>query len=242
MISPHNQYLNTEIIELKLRSLDSKNTTKNAILLDGDRTLTPHDTGYLFGDLLGVKHQVKSIFESAGYSFSSFLRVQEIYGNLPLDSFNTCSIQVARKANLYPGIVEFIRSCMPIAMVIIVTSSLQEVWENILSVNQLNVPVIGMNHPQISPQIVGKEEKQFVAYWLKSLGYRVVSLGDSELDVGMLIHADLPIIVVNHRNNKDLLPLLEKRKSCIRQISFLYPSHEGIVSTSLVEILDYLRS
>lgn len=240
MSSFYTQDLNIKGIESLLRDRHKHTQQKNVLLLDGDRTLSHQDTGYMFGDLLGIKYQIKSIFESNGYSFDAFRKVQEIYGKLPLDVFNDRSAKVAREVTLYPGVVEFIKDCIPIAITIIVTSSLQEIWQNISSINELDIVVIGMNHPEVSFQVVGKEEKRFISYWFKSLGCRVVSLGDSELDVGMLSHADLPIIVVNHRSNRDLLPLLD-RKLYMKQLSFSYPLHQDMANTSLVEILDYLR-
>ena len=68
------------------------------------------------------------------------------------------------------------------------------------------------------------------------MGKKVVAFGDSDVDTLMLQKADKAIVVVNHKNNWDLIPNLKNHKS-LYQISFKDFTHSGLNQIRFEDII-----
>lgn len=210
MISlPRTPEANARRIEAVVGQLAASCRDRPVFLVDGDRTLTPDDTSRTFLTRAGLDPLViKRRFERDGYVFEAFRFHADVHVALGEDVFARLAPEVAREAPMYPGSMEFLRAARGVGRVFVVSAGIPRIWRALLDSHQLDdVGVIGGVDPAL-PYVFGRREKGLVARLFLAHGARVVSVGDSEVDADMLFLSHHAVVVVNHRQNADLMPHL----------------------------------
>ena len=183
-------------------------------LVDGDRTLTPDDTSRTFlsragGDPLVIKRR----FQQDGYVFDAFRFHAQVHLKLGEAVFAALAPGVAADAPTHPGAMDFLREATAGGRVFVVSAGIPRIWRLLLDQHGLDeVEVIGGVDPR-NPFVFGRIEKAQVAQLFLPYATRVVGVGDSEVDADMLRLCDHAVMVVNHRQNADLMPHIKQHRS-----------------------------
>ena len=236
---PINQQENINKLNIYLESIISLFKHKFIFLFDADRTLCEFDTSRLFNDLAGIDLQrIKEGFVKHGYNFEGFLNNAKIYSELEFEQYKNYSKTIANRTNLYPGVNDLMNKIRRFADICIVTAGIKEIWQEIKEKHfSEDVKLLGGLHQWNSDFIIGKYEKGYFCDCLKKQGKIVFAFGDTDVDTFMLQKAHHAFIIVNHKNNWDLIPNLLDHKSLF-QISFkdfLHPNIPSTTYSSLVE-------
>ncbi len=200
---------NIERMRAVLEPLVMGSRGRNVFLVDADRTLCAEDTSRDFlrragGDPMAVKARFKEL----GYCFESFRVHTEAHVELGKAVFRRLGPEVAAETSVYPGVVEFLSKAREGADVFVVTSGIPAIWRPLLERHGVaGVPVIGGIDPS-APFVFGRSEKGWLARAFKAQARKLVAIGDSDVDTEMLSVADHAVVVVNHRQNEDLVPHL----------------------------------
>ena len=209
---------------------------RDIFLVDADRTLCAEDTsrGFLSragGDPMAVKARFKEL----GYCFGSFRFHAQAHVELGSAVFDEIAPQVASEVVLHPGAVEFLAGAADRAAVFVVTSGIPGIWRSLLEDLGLGtVPVIGGIDPS-APFVFGRAEKGWLARAFQSGARTLVAVGDSDVDTEMLSTADHAVVVVNHRQNEDLVPHLQGHTS-LHQVVPRGQPHPGIREISFPQV------
>ncbi|MCP4871989.1 MAG: hypothetical protein GY898_25065 [Proteobacteria bacterium] len=201
---------------------------REIFLVDADRTLCAEDTsrGFLSragGDPMAVKARFKEL----GYCFESFRFHAQAHVELGSAVFAELAPQVASEVVLHPGAVDFLAAAADRAAVFVVTSGIPRIWRSLLEQHGLGaVPVIGGIDPG-APFVFGRAEKGWAARAFQAGARTLVGVGDSDVDTEMLSTADHAVVVVNHRQNEDLVPHLHGHTS-LHQVVPRGQPHPGI--------------
>ncbi|KAL7581094.1 hypothetical protein ACA910_005897 [Epithemia clementina (nom. ined.)] len=193
------------------------------LLIDGDRTLCPMDTGTIFfqqgsksggggGDLL------KSIFQRyPNYEFRAFWEVAMLYETvLPSYSEYETRAKLIGKAEveIFKEWKSFLSSLPLNVHAIVVTSGIREVFQAALSStfgeNHPHISLIAGNHLALHPYLVDSSAKAIVVRELKRLhkGCTIIAFGDSAVDIPMLMEADRGYVVIDDRRNRSMTDFL----------------------------------
>jgi phosphoserine phosphatase len=201
-------------------------------LVDGDRTLSPDDTSRTFLALAGMDPlPIKRRFQRDGYVFDAFRFHAEVHVQLGEVVFAELAPKVAEAAPLYPGAAEFLAEAARQGHVFVVSAGIPRIWRAILDRLGLSgVVAIGGIDPS-DPFVFGRSEKAQVAELFRSHASQIVAVGDSDVDTEMLRRADHAVVVVNHRQNADLLPGLVGHPS-LWQVVPRGEAHPGIPQLS----------
>ena len=166
------------------------------LLIDGDRTLVPQDTGTLFFDqvlTLNVPQPLKKIFKRyESYTFQAFWEVAMLYSNvLSLDEYNSlCKKIGSEQVHVYEAWHSFLDGLPNNVHPIILSSSIREVWlamqlhhtEKHGQTSGLSrASVIAGNSLSLHSYIIDAQAKALVAKELRRLhcGCIIVGFGDS---------------------------------------------------------------
>ena len=158
------------------------------LLIDGDRTLCPMDTGKVFIDFLPDIEggdPLKKIFKRYdSYSFQAFLEVARFYDNvISTTDYQDLSLKIGRdEVTMYDEWIQFLTSIHPTVQPIVLTSGNREIWQAALESNNLgNVTLLAGNHIGLHSYIVDSQAKAVVAKKLRDLhgGCKIISFGDS---------------------------------------------------------------
>jgi adenylate kinase len=166
------------------------------LLIDGDRTLVPQDTGTLFFDqvsTLNVPQPLKEIFQRyESYTFQAFWEVAMLYSNvLSLDEYNSlCKKIGSEQVHVHEAWNSFLNGLPNNVHPIILSSSIREVWlamqlhhtEKHGQTSGLGrASVIAGNSLCLHSYIIDDQAKALVAKELRRLhcGCIIVGFGDS---------------------------------------------------------------
>jgi phosphoserine phosphatase len=197
-------------------------------LVDGDRTLTPDDTSRTFLSRAGLDPLViKRRFQRDGYVFDAFRFHAEMHVALGEALFAELAPRVAADTLTHPGAIEFLHAATALGRVFVVSAGIPRIWRALLDRHGLDdVGVIGGVDPR-NPYVFGRIEKAQVARLFLPHATRIVGLGDSEVDADMLRLSDHAVMVVNHHQNADLVPHLDRHPSLWQVVPSGAP-HAGI--------------
>jgi len=197
-------------------------------LVDGDRTLTAEDTSRTFLKRAGLDPmEIKTRFEREGYVFSAFHFHARRHVELGEAAFAQLAPEVAQKVVLHPGAPDFLRTAAKRARTFIVTAGIPRIWEALLSREGIKgVTVIGGVDPR-TPYVFGRGEKAQVARLFRQRASMLVGVGDSDVDTGLLLLSNHAVVVVNHRQNEDLMPHLGDHPS-LWQVVPQGSAHPGV--------------
>ena len=240
---PKNQEENISNLLRYLKQFEDDLNHKVVFLFDADRTLCEEDTSRLFNELSNVDlSSIKKGFKKFGYTYPAFLANAEIYNEINFEEYiKNCRI-IAKRISLYNGVKELMKEISYFAEIWIITAGLKELWEEIFKLNNIEgCRFIGGIRKEFSNFIIGKKEKGIICDFLRKQNKTVIAFGDSDVDSEMMQKADHSIIVVNHRNNWDLIENLGNHKSLF-QISFKEYFHPNIIRTTFREIAGLLSN
>lgn len=211
-----------------VRPLALSSRGRAVFLVDADRTLTPDDTSRTFLRLAGLDPLViKRRFQREGYCFSAFRFHAQVHVELGAEVFEELAPRVGAEVQLHPGALDFLHAARAQGDVYIVSAGIPHIWRHVVRLNKLHdVQVIGGLDPA-RPFVFGRDEKTEVARIFLGHAQRIIGVGDSEVDAGMLQHAHHAVVVVNHRANVDLLPHVTGHAS-LWQVAPTHTPHEGI--------------
>jgi adenylate kinase len=172
------------------------------LLIDGDRTITPEDTGRLFFKSIGNRFDdpsvqadpLKSIFKRfPNYSFQAFLAVAMLYGVTMSDSeYQLLSRDCGTSLQLYPAWKDFLLRLPGNVHPILISCSNREIWHASLQAHGLvgskaspspGMSILAGNNIGIHNYIVDGDAKALAARVLRKRcpGCYVISFGDSGL-------------------------------------------------------------
>jgi phosphoserine phosphatase len=185
---------------------------KYCLLVDGDRTLAPEDTGRLVTGAFGMAEEIRTGFERHGYSPLGFATMAAIVSAIPIHRYLEESLRVAEGVALYRvwrSIFDAVAAHMPI---LVVTAGIPQVWRSVLDLHGYpHIAVVGGCHRDLDHALVTRESKALLVSMLQQAGWKVVAAGDSRIDLPMLIAADLPLFVPDTKGSPAL-------RACLGQV------------------------
>jgi phosphoserine phosphatase len=218
-ILPESQEENLARLHAAVEGAAAKAAGLPVFLVDGDRTLTAEDTSRSFFSRAGMDPLlIKRRFQRDGYTFDAFRYHAELHLALGEEIFRELAPEIAAEVVPYPGILPFLRAAVRRGQVFVVSAGIPRIWRSFLDRNDLlEVGVIGGIDPA-EPYVFGHDEKGVVAEIFRRYASVTVAVGDSEVDAAMLNGADHAIVVVNHNQNRGLLPLLKGHPSLFQVV------------------------
>ena len=105
--------------------------------------LAPVDTGRQIGEVFALNEAIRATFEALGYATAAFVRVSEIWSEVPADRYAAQIEQVAAEVAIYAGWQALFAACVPRIPVLVVSAGIPRVWRQILDRHGFpEVPVI----------------------------------------------------------------------------------------------------
>ena len=211
---PHTPEANARKVARLVEHLARRCDGQPVFLVDGDRTLSPRDTSRDLLDLAGIDHvAIKRRFQQEGYVFSAFRFHAAAHLGLGEARFDALCQEVSDAAVLHDGALRFLADAAAVGPTFIVSAGIPRIWSYVLARHGLpDVGVIGGIEPR-QPYVFGRSEKGQVAAAFARHASTVVAVGDSDVDAEMLRRADHAVVVVNHRQNVDLMPAVSGHPS-----------------------------
>lgn len=236
---PATEQENQQNLLAHIQSQYKLNGISNVVLLDADRTIYETDTSRILNEKANIDlAEIKRVFEKSGYVYESFYQMNQIYSRIEYNLYLKFSEEIANNIEFYPGVEEFIKNVKSRADVFIISSGIKAIVDSLFSKKGLReITRIAGTHIKKDNFLIGRNEKGFICDYFKSLGKKVIAFGDSDVDTLMLQKADHAVVVVNHRNNQDLIPLLINHPS-LKQISFKDFKHPSIPITSFEDFIN----
>ncbi|MCA9720171.1 MAG: haloacid dehalogenase-like hydrolase [Myxococcales bacterium] len=215
---------------------------EHVFLVDGDRTLSPDDTSRIFLRRAGGDPRViKQRFERDGYCFAAFRFHAEHHINLGQEIFARLVPEIAAEVQVHDGAVEFLTAAKARARVFVVSAGIPAIWRAILDIHGLDdVGVIGGIDP-VDPFVFGRSEKGTVTRLFLDARCTVIGVGDSDVDAELLGLAHHAVVVVNHRQNVDLIPHLVAHPS-LWQVAPHGQSHANIPVLAFPDVANLARN
>ena len=100
-----------------------------ALVVDADQTLAPVDTGRRIGEAFALNEAIRATFEALGYATAAFLRVSEIWSEVPVDRYVAEIERVAAQVAIYAGWQALLTACVPRIPVLVVSAGIPRVWQ-----------------------------------------------------------------------------------------------------------------
>ena len=189
------------------------------LLLDGDKTLSPGDSGTLFWENYCRRRRMKDlsvpltdIFSSAfGYSENAFRQVVLLHEELSMDErfdFEGLCTSAASQMRMHP---EFVSLLQVVGQhngirAVVVTCGVARIWEKVLQREGLSykVAVVGGGRLADGYVVTPAVKAALVSRLKKNPNIRVWAFGDSPMDLEMLKRADQAIVVVDPTRNTSM--------------------------------------
>ncbi|KAF2832348.1 hypothetical protein CC86DRAFT_340779 [Ophiobolus disseminans] len=204
----HTEAANISAIDAALETaLHNQDGLEKVLLLDGDKTLAPCDTGSMFWKVLKANETnpdpLKELFTGQGYSYASFRQATLLYEE-KASIFDVVCDDVADEVEMYPEMIALLDRVAKEThtRAVVVTCGLRRVWESVLKRNNLShVSVIGGGRLADGYVVTG-EVKGHIVDKLHDKKLRVLAFGDSPLDIDMLAKANQAFVVVGDKASR----------------------------------------
>jgi uracil phosphoribosyltransferase/phosphoserine phosphatase/adenylate kinase len=213
----HNERYNDEEAMSKLdQAVTSRfDLAETILIIDGDKTFTPLDTGVMFWTHAAPTQEdekesapLKTLFSGPlGYSYTAFrqamLLCEEFTGD---EMYETICQQVASDTVIHPEFLSLLQLVASLTSVgaILVSCGLRRVWEIVLEKSNLQNTVEIIAGGRIADGLVVTAETKaaIVSHLQNHHQRRVCAFGDSPLDLKMLKIADQAIVVVTNEQTR----------------------------------------
>ncbi|KAF7198348.1 hypothetical protein HII31_00087 [Pseudocercospora fuligena] len=176
---------------------------KNMVVIDGDKTLAPHDSGDMFWQHFPERQDpLKKLFGSQmRYSYQAWRQASLLYETeVTSEKFEQVCDAVADQISLYPQMESLLKDIISSqdTGAVVVTCGLRRIWEKVLEKVGLfeHVKVIGAGRVDNGYVVSGETKSDIVMYLQSNHDMKVCAIGDSKLDLGMLREADSGVVIV----------------------------------------------
>ncbi|TPX18978.1 uncharacterized protein E0L32_011371 [Thyridium curvatum] len=234
---------NWSLVKAHLDDTTDNKSFQTALVIDGDKTLAPFDTGSLFWKAYAEARSkvvgpcpLKELFSGPlGYSDTAFFQAMLLYEEAAGDDafFEGLCDTVASSVQMYDDFVSLLRSVESKEHIlsIVVTCGLRRVWEKILRKQGLSstICVLGGGRAKDKFIITPAAKASLVTHLRQEMKVHVWAFGDSPLDLPMLEAADKAVVVVGDDSIRSrsmenaLVIAMEQRGFQAQQV--LLPSH-----------------
>ncbi|KAF2801280.1 uracil phosphoribosyltransferase [Mytilinidion resinicola] len=219
----HSEAYNTTVVEGVIDEVMETQfpggTPRSVLVIDGDRTLAPQDTGSLFYEKLfqmrresATQCPLRTLFSSSmGYSYTAFRQATLLYQEAVDEHlFDVICRDVALGVTMYPEFVSLLHAMAGQDHVgaVVVSCGLRRVWEELLKREGLSdtVKVVGGGRlsngyvvtPAVKAAVVSRLRSQTSSKGLT----KVWAFGDSPMDIPMLQAADEAVVVVGEEKRR----------------------------------------
>lgn len=200
---------NEAVIAKELKALLNRHPDiETMLVLDGDKTLAPNDTGDMFWcntDIstmrdLGPLHK---LFKIQGYTYQSFRQAALLYEEKSAEYNNICH-SISDDVKMHVEMLKLLQRAwkFPHVGLIVVTCGLKQVWEKVLRNHGLgDIPVIGSG-PLANGYVVTDKTKGNIIDLLHKRHIRTIAFGDGPLDIEMFRRADQSYVVVGAEDQR----------------------------------------
>lgn len=188
---------------------------ETVLVLDGDKTLAPEDTGTLFWQILAKTQlhlagtdPLRELFGSClGYSDAAFHQATLLYEDAADDEqFEYICDMVASSVTMHPDMISLLQLVADHGHVgaLVVTCGLRRVWEKVLESRGLSgvVDVIGGGRIADGFVVTAAAKAAIISQLKNTANLYVWAFGDSPLDLPMLKEADQAIVVVGDEKTR----------------------------------------
>lgn len=216
-------YLSKKVANSLIEKLNKKmNKFDQIILVDCDKTVSVEDQTYAYANSIGIeKNQIKEIFIGDQYTVYQFYKFHRL---MDQRSHEKNILSTSNDVGLNSNLINDIHNHNHSKFVIGITTGLGLLWQNINKDHHIFDMLIGCqcNNDEhsidsyITPCIKGE-----ITLALKEKGYKVKAIGDSIIDIEMLIHADEGYIISHLKTDSRLEKYLEyNRDVVLYQLSY----------------------
>jgi uracil phosphoribosyltransferase/phosphoserine phosphatase/adenylate kinase len=207
----HDESVNSGLAERTLDQIVSSYLIQvdTVMVIDGDRTIAPQDTGTLFYEMAMAQQQsesyecpLKTLFSSPlGYTYTAFRQATLLCEATSSDeAYEKVCEQVASATTLHPEFVALLRLAAQLTHVgtIIVSCGLLRVWEIVIERLGLRdtVAIIAGGRIADGMVVTAAVKTELVTRLQTYHNKKVWAFGDSVLDLEMLKAADQAVVVV----------------------------------------------
>ncbi|WP_455543071.1 ATP-binding protein [Intestinibacter sp.] len=216
-----------EILDNCKRELDKYD---KVMLLDCDKTLSVNDSTIDFFKYIGFDSKMlKQTFNKDRYSLFQFNKVAAKYSSIKRKEYEKiCKYIAKNKVVLAQDTINYIKSDYAQFLSIGITSGIKDVWLNVK--DKIGFPniIVGGNYLPHDRYIMSDDVKRIIAKKLKSQGKYVVALGDSMVDMPMLLEANEGYIVAYEKLNNSVQVKLLKHDTNIKMWIYSKQHYKGI--------------
>ncbi|QSZ28995.1 hypothetical protein DSL72_003504 [Monilinia vaccinii-corymbosi] len=199
----------------------SQGQLETVLVIDGDKTLVPEDTGELFWQVWMARHRpddaendspLKTLFKSGlGYSYTAFRQATLIYEELmDKEEFEDICHEVASIVRVHSEFVSLLHSVAEQKHIgaVIISCGLRCIWKHVLEGEGLSKSVKIIAGGRIADGIVVTPglKASLVNHLRHTHRTHVFAFGDSPLDLDMLKAANNAYVVVGevHKRSKTM--------------------------------------
>ncbi|KAF2164049.1 hypothetical protein M409DRAFT_57139 [Zasmidium cellare ATCC 36951] len=229
----------------------AKAQLESMLVIDGDKTLAPEDTGELFWHRIctdrlswDLQWSPSAVFKSPlGYSYAAFRQVSLLYEEaVDEEEFEDVCAYVAEQVNPYLDFVSLLKRTVDHAHVgaVIVTCGIGRIWEKVLGIQGLShdIKVLGAGRISTDFVVTPAVKAAIVGRLRDTYGLHVSAFGDSPLDLPMLKMANKAFVVVGTEEERSK-SMEQKLKTAIDEDGLR--ACQILLPATAVRRLDYSR-
>ncbi|MDR0918367.1 MAG: AAA family ATPase, partial [Oscillospiraceae bacterium] len=217
LISYPQKFIATEIA--KNIVANCKNISDTVILTDCDKTLSYNDTTIDFCKYSKIDMNViRNVYKGEYYSLYQFYKANSIYDTISNKYYSACKF-AAKNTQINTELIKDIKSNNVSAIGL--TSGIADIWD---------IKRVEMSFPDL---IFGKSRTlntdYYISYFVKltvvkefhKIGKKVIAIGDSPIDIGMLEEADKGYIITSTKLSSGIERYIETHSNTkIKQLSY----------------------
>ena len=189
------------------------------LLLDCDKTLSINDSTIdLFKYLNFDTKLLKNTFDRDRYSLFQFNRIALQYGIINRKVYEYYCEKVAKEDIILANeTIDYLQKKYLNFLSIGITAGVKDIWVNVSKLINFPQIVVGGSYLPDDRFIVSDEVKRIVAKKLREKGKYVIALGDSMVDIPMLMEANEGYVVAYEKLNRSVQVQLSSNKTNIKQ-------------------------
>lgn len=231
-ITYNNKLLSNKIVDEVMKRISIKIIKYNSIvLLDCDKTVSINDLTYDFCEKGGLERStLKSIFYGDYYTIYQFYRFQQYLSKSI--NYNESIIYAAEKVLLNNCLINDLTENKGNTYFIGITTGIVDAWNYINNENEIFDLLIGigkLSEDKLLRTFVTPSVKYQLTKRLKELGKKIISIGDSIIDIPMLEEANKGIVVAMDKLNKKVSEYISSNiNNQLYQLAYNKFKYEGL--------------